>query len=240
MKLKFFLVLLTISTFAVTGRSQTVGDDIEEKAEQITALVLERVSDALNRPVVVVGEADDTLTVVKSADDESNVVTIRIEREYDYNAAENTLNTLRIVAIVVPCAMIAIIVFAVLWFLLMRIKGRNQLIAKAIDNNYQLPDSFYLRTDNRQDAADTANTDAASSRRADPNLPPLPNVPPRPYNTFERRQISNSISLVVAGIIVFLFFISFNAVTPGILFGGIPFAIGASRLACYWYFRNNN
>lgn len=115
-----------------------------------------------------------------------------------------------LVAIVlgVPCVAIVAALIVILTYALKRNKRRNEIIAKAIEYNYQLPDAFY-----------TGQRVSSSS----------PDAPMR-----DARKFYSSITFIAIGFSLIIFAIT--AGEPFFLLcGGIPLLIGIGRLIGYFY-----
>lgn len=238
---------------------QAVGESTEVIKEVLNKpiVVLDANNDTILSTVVDSVMHEGTLVIktgTKSADYENvDIKEPQVDNSEAYyrdrEVARNN-NETKIIAlgIMMPCIVIVILVLALFIFLIIKNRGRNKLIETAILNNYQLPDSFYT---GREPVSNTTTASAPGAMpENDAQLPPLPNQPPvapatpgtqgmgnrfSNLNYFERRQAVNAMVLMGIGVIVFLFFVFVGSVAVGFLIGGIPFIIGASRLATVLY-----
>lgn len=245
MKHNFFLSL-AFAMFPLVTMASAVPEQSEiDEAEQIVAKARETVAEVLNTPILIVSESNDTLYDNTSSAADTGNITITIHSDHE-NAESvqltkadlqelNVTRTAIMVGVIAPCITIALIVIVVLIFLLYRYRAKNRIIEKAIENNYQLPDSFYTGT-----VAPVAKETVVKEEKHDDSseLPPLPKTTPDiPLTPMDKQMITNSIRMVLIGLFIFLFFVFIGAGFVGVLAGGIPFAIGASRLLSYYYFR---
>lgn len=238
--LKYTLFFIAAISAGMTFRT-FAQEDVVEKFEQ----AMETVKETMNKPLSVREVSVDS-TVIEQGEErlDSN---FSYHTNIDYYKLEESLSddlrrefmdnefTLKVVAIgvIVPCAAIALIVIGTFIYLIIKTRARNRIIEKAIENNYQLPDSFFNKhtrgwTDNP--AEETASK--TSTFDSQPELPPLPNMTKPPMSPYEKRQFSNAVVLVLLGLILF---IALGSVF-GLILGGIPFVIGASRLITFFYF----
>lgn len=258
----FLIVSFIIATFNNIAQTDANGDKYVIK--EIIKEVKTEVEDVMNKPVVIINSENDTIysqnidtlansggiTIMLKNDSNNDMESYRLQNQAwemeQHKADKQHEFVLIIIAISVPSLIIAILIIATFIFLFNRVKSKNKLIEKAIENNYQLPDSFYTRSiyykvySNR--GYNTPREDAEKNQDEDnkDNLPPLPNCSMTSFNPFEQKQIRNAIVLSVIGIFIFLFFAGNGVPGVGFLIGGIPFALGASRLISFWLFRKNN
>lgn len=254
----FMIAAAMQAVISIGAKAAPLDPSIEVK--DVIENVTEAVNEALDRPLIII-TGNDTV-YAQNADTVNNsrniTITLKTDSNNGYaveNAAYDPLNDIRILklrekrealsvvlGIVIPCALIALAIIASFIFLFYRMRSRNKLIEKAIESNYQLPDSFFTGTFNsRQGSTDAKNFPTSTSQgddQTDSNLPPLPTIPPvPPMNFVERKQFTNSIVWMIVGVFVFLFFACNGATGVGFLAGGIPFAIGASRCFTTIYLR---
>lgn len=248
--LSLFLFTTAMLTFAKTEVPTNISIDTKEIVEQITSAV----SEVLDQPLVISTQSDTVISVRTDSAASKNNIIINItgkapevnstvypfEEEMAVRKLKEKREALTILlSIVIPCGIIALTVVGVFIFLFYKTKSRNRLIEKAIENNYELPDSFYSGINFSHTRVEgDASARKVTSDDNESQLPPLPNVPPvAPLNYMEKRQISNGIILTLVGIFIFLFFVCVKAVSVGFLAGGICVAIGASRIVTYWFLR---
>lgn len=129
----------------------------------------------------------------------------------------------------VPCIAVLIALGLMFSFLRRRNRERNELISKAIDHNYTLPDSFYGRqsTTYTQAASQSCNQADGDENAGHPTpaAPPVRN--PKTFN--------NALTLIVVGLCLFLFFTIVANAGLGFLIGGIPLFLGIGRMIGYYY-----
>lgn len=252
----FVLILLTFCF----GYNRISAQQENINLDSAVSYTLRTVNDVLNRPIVVIGENKDTLLQYSSdtilgAERASTIIINKFEKlpgaidditpiDISANELEKEQIYARTVAIAIiaPCATIFLVIIAVFIFLLYKNREKNRLIAKAIENNYQLPDSFYCGSATNiyesKESGRTYNSTPQTDREGQ-QLPPLPNIPPAPVNLFEKNQFTNGVTLTIVGLMIFLFFVCLGVSFVGFLAGGIPMAIGLSRIATFYYFRRN-
>ena len=129
----------------------------------------------------------------------------------------------------VPCVAVLIALGLMFNFLRRRNRERNELISKAIDNNYTLPDAFYGRQSSSYSQT-SCQPCSATEGEENANRPTPPPAPVRNPKTF-----SNALTLIVVGLCVFLFFTIVANAGVGFLLGGIPLFLGIGRMIGYYY-----
>lgn len=251
--LSIFPIMLIILATTVSASAQN--SNIEEKAEQLAGSIIEKtrqkVEKILDEPVVVVAqEGGDTLFQMQldsiSRDTSIKSIVINVpnpnpDDEFWINshtiAEEGHSHLRKIVAIgvIFPCITIVLIIIAIIVFLIVKNNQRNKVIYKAIENNYQLPESFY--SSSKKTLEDGSTVENPTS--AEPPVPGMPPIPKNmPYTPSERKTFTTGITQIIIGLFVFLFFISVDSMTAALLFGGILLAIGVSKIIPFFIFRN--
>ncbi|MDE6283136.1 MAG: hypothetical protein K2L97_04000 [Muribaculaceae bacterium] len=105
-----------------------------------------------------------------------------------------------------PWLAVIVGLIVILIYSLKRTRGRNELISRAIDQNYQLPDAFYLNTKNNgQNGGNNRNP----------------------------RKFYSATTLIAIGLVLVIFAFYVDA-EFFILAGGIPLLIGIGRLIGYY------
>ncbi len=125
------------------------------------------------------------------------------------------------------CSLTFVIIIAILVFLYLRIKNRNAIISKAIENGYNLPDTFYCNSINNINYNTNPKADSSSptDENNDIQLPP-PLI-------LEQKQFDIAIKYLSAGIgIIAIFSMWSNAVLASL--GIIPLLIGVGKLITYY------
>ncbi len=134
-----------------------------------------------------------------------------VERKVTNMSSMSLLCTL-LICFGIPAIAILVALYLILKFFTHRNRERNALIAQAIDNGYQLPDSFYL---NQRAEIDSNNASATGPQR-DP------------------QKFQSAITMISAGIALSVFFWVIE--TPfGFIAGGIPLLLGIGQLIGYFY-----
>lgn len=133
--------------------------------------------------------------------------------DFDLNQKVSDNNDLGFVAVVLaiifgfPCATIIIGLFLGLSYVSKRNRGRNELINKAIENNYQLPEAFYL---------------------AQKNINGAPMSPVR-----DARKFYRATTLIAVGLSIIIFAIWVDG-PFFVVVGGIPLLMGIGQLIGYY------
>lgn len=143
---------------------------------------------------------------------------------HDNNAWNDNIVALMSIIFIVPCLTILILSVLLIMFLNNKNRSRNNLISKAIDNNYPLPDSFY------------GMQAPASCEYPQPDGAPGLDSGARMVNAAQRdpRKFSSAVTLIAVGVGLtsFLLIVGAGAVS---CFGLIPLLIGAGQLVGYYY-----
>lgn len=148
---------------------------------------------------------DDDIKKIEDVFSESCVTVIDSN---DFPEGDSILLILLIV-FGIPCLTIIAGLIVVLVYLLKRIRGRNELIGRAIDANYSLPDVFYI----------------SSSKNTGSNNPSAP--------MRDSRRFYRAIALMSVGISVIVFAATCN-IPFFYMVGGIPFLIGIGQMVGYF------
>lgn len=124
----------------------------------------------------------------------------------------------------VPCFTLIVALVLLLLFFMRRTQARNEIIGKAIDANYPLPDAFFSNQsasqtyDNYPETEQGNNTGLQSRKlRRDP------------------RNFSSAVTLLAVGLALILFFAVLDRWSVAFLAGGIPFFLGIGKLIGYYY-----
>lgn len=120
-----------------------------------------------------------------------------------------------ILGIILPCVTLAVIAIIIGVFLYKRMRSRHEVIERAIENNYQLPDSFYTSHAPEQ----TVTTPEFTG-----TIPPLPT---------DLRKRDSGITLCSVGIAMILIFAVWGSKEIAVL-GIIPLLIGLGKLLTYY------
>lgn len=247
--ISFAVVSLFIIPSVAKAQNSKVEEQAQALAENIINYTQNKVEDVLNKPLLVVSQEGDTVFKMQidsmlTESGHSNIV-INIPAgnsdsydevrmmNYRANIEEGKIMA-KIVAVgvIFPCAAAILIVIAIVIFLLVKNRQRNNVIYKAIENNYQLPDSFY-RSQKRSDNDSYNAEPQINDESYVPGMPPIPNnLPPTPH---QRKEFISGVTFAGIGLFIFLFFLSVRSLSAGLLFGGIFFIIGATRILSFFF-----
>lgn len=143
------------------------------------------------------------------------------------------------ICFIVPCITLLIALAIVMIFFIKKNRERNRIIEKAIDANYQLPDSFF--TAQRRQGADPY---VMSNETFDPSMAPeRPQQNPSGWlklsltdpSTRDPKKFSSGVTLIAIGAALLLFFLTNTTFSVAVLAGGIPLFLGIGRLIGYFY-----
>lgn len=219
------------SDYQISHRSQVDTDEITEAVNEALREAFQNTNfnDTIfncdideDRLIVISNDSTAMTTSVMNRMPEIKINLMNDDSEwYSLQSEKNEQRSMvAIVSVVVPCVMIAIIIAVILLFFYYRMRNRNRVIEKAIENNYQLPIEFYsssgFNTNNMSDVKSTHN---------DGSVPP-----PLPRN--ERMRVSG-LRLVAIGLGLIIMFGAWGGIDAAVL-GIIPLLIGASYLANYY------
>lgn len=222
----------------------TVADRITENVQ----LKVEELTSSINDTIFSVNETGDTVKV--AADDKNGVsvpltVTIQ-ELSIDVNSGSNdnyyrlqrehmkiTMVTIQTIVIV---SLVLLATIAVLIFFYRRYKSRNEIIAKAIENNYKLPDVFYSGSTETSfpsnfrinptddDTSDVVVNPDSTDGEQQPAMPPVY----RNSRNFDKGWRNTAI-----GVGIIIIFNVWDAPAAAVL-GIVPLFIGAGQLLSYY------
>lgn len=133
-----------------------------------------------------------------------------------------------------PCCALVIALILWIWFINRRNKQRNELIAKAIDEDYKLPESFYTRqpTFPRYTVSPSDPTNDSQQANCTQTQPVyMPQIQPR---IRDGKSWRTAITLISIGIPLFLFFLIQGSEQAAVLIGGIPVFLGIGKLVAYY------
>lgn len=136
------------------------------------------------------------------------------------------------VAFVVPCMTIILALIILMVFFMKKNTARNNIISKAIDKGYQLPDSFYTGYSSQ---SGTPNDGGGVVYPSDDNGGKMFGMRVAPEASRDPKMFGSAMSLIAIGFALLLFF-SFNReIGVGFLCGGIPLFLGVGRMIAYYY-----
>lgn len=148
------------------------------------------------------------------------------------------------IIMVVPCVAVVLILLVLFRFLHKRNRERNELIAMAIDKDYELPESFYTKQPTYTpptivQAAPGENAEnngnAVSAQGATPQPKEQYIWQNQPVVSRNPRTLSTGLTLLAVGLAVFLSCAAYNNVGLGFIIGGIPLFIGIAKLVGYFF-----
>lgn len=227
-----------------TNVTERIAEHVQFKMDELTSSV--------NDTIFSVNAAGDSVKVARTAAHELSVpVMVTIQKlsvdvpsndNYDFYRIQRDhmrMTQATIISIVFGVLILAI-ALAVLIFLYRRLKSRNAIIAKAIENNYQLPDVFYSGSNEplvsfgnragREGSNDqsyvieTVNPDAPEGAQQSTPVPPV-------YRN--QRNFDRGWRNVAIGVGIIIIFNVWDAPAAAVL-GIIPLFIGAAQLISYY------
>ena len=217
--------------------SDNIAENIHEKLSKLSSVV--------NDTILSVNAAGDTVRATVSKMDKSAPITVTVEGlnvavkssvDYNYYDFERArLMTVQVTSVAVIIVLFLLFtIIAVLIFFYRRAKNRNEIIAKAIESNYQLPDSFYNPSSDRGWSVDIKydNTEKNGSEASDTNASTSSSVPTPPVYR-KNRDFEKGWRNVAIGIGVIIIFTAWDAPVVSVL-GIIPLLIGAGQLLTYY------
>lgn len=172
---------------------------------------------------IVAGE--DTIIQISEGTAQKAYVTVNVPAiNVEYSASRRITEAQRdqqrtllsIVFVAIPCATLAILAVILAIFLYKRMRSRHEVIEKAIDNEYTLPDSFYNGSNTTEDSGATTPDGI--------KIPPLPS---------DVKQRDSGFTLVIVGIVLMLLFAQWDATTM-LIVSLIPLLIGVGKLLTYY------
>lgn len=191
---------LAIAPMAAQPQNSAKIDTIVSVTEDAIVVDPIDISSATEEPVEVDDNSESVDDFISGFSDGSQMEKEIVEKHMGH--------VVGIIAIIfgVPCLAIIAALIVILIYALKRNQRRNAIIAKAIDNNYQLPDSFYT--------GQKSGTD--------------PNGPVR-----DSRKFYSSVTFIAVGFSLIVFAIASDE-PFFLLCGGIPLLIGIGKLIGYF------
>ena len=159
--------------------------------------------------------------------------------KYDYylykirNEQRETIQTTSISLTAIVFGSIFLIVISCLIVYYLNRRSRMKVIEKAIENNYQLPDSFYTGSNNtssRQSGEAECGTNDATQQQ------PSMNMAQQIFNYNNYRETRNGVTLTIVGLGLILVF-AFLGWSFMAALSVIPFLIGVSRILPFFLTR---
>lgn len=144
------------------------------------------------------------------------------------------------ICFIFPCLTIVVALIVLLIFLLKKNSTRAKIITAAIENDYQLPDSFYVGSSASPTQTPYSATDNATScgnggfsegERGQTVL----GAPTVPANNRDPRSFTSGVTLLGVGLAILLAFCAHDNYGLGWICGGVPMFLGAGRLLGYFY-----
>lgn len=263
MKKIFFFITLALMIGMSSCRINSHGENLDDLIDELSDLrenIIDEINESMDKKVVIINQTGDTVVNYYTdsvrtnanvnklmAAVDKNIEALRLQEAKIELAQQKTVSRIVTVAIFFPCLAIVLIVVAVLIFLLKRYRTRSAIIEKAIENGYDLPDSFFsgnpashvtynytvVTSEDKK-----AQTDSAGNGEAE-NVPPIPNIPPFPESPRVKDDFRKSMIWCGVGIVIIFFFLVAGAPEAAVICGGIPLLIGGARLATFFYFKGN-
>lgn len=252
--------LLLLAAFALPTSCITIpenidSEELESKIYEVQAKAIDQIHEALDQPLLVISQTGDTVVAYMpdSVAEGTAVrkITVHVDEAKEdirpYLADKQRQLIMAISAIIVPCVTVLLIAAAIMIFIFVRNRNRNALIEKAIENGYELPESFYsgqnttrviyqnAPTQPGQEATENAGQPTPSTGSAAPYfMPPIPPTPPT-----NSKNLQSGIKLAVIGFCILIFFLIVESPSVAILAGGIPLLLGIGRIASWYYLDKN-
>lgn len=231
---------------------EDIRTNVTERIAEHVQLKMDELTSSINDTIFSVNTAGDSVKIARTAANGlSTPVTVTIQKlsvnvpsndSYDFYRIQRDhmrMTQATIISIVFG-ALILAIALAVLIFLYRRLKSRNAIIAKAIENNYQLPEVFYsgsnepLVSFGNRGARDDKNDESYMITPVNPDAPegekqatPIPPV----YRN--QRNFDKGWRNVAIGVGIIIIFNVWDAPAAAVL-GIIPLFIGAGQLLSYY------
>ena len=144
----FFTISIIASiSFSSCQRKAITQEEIEEFSRQINEKLeqLDRINSSNSSVVINDSSATDSIVRIKAENDTQKAEITIIQNQKDRFESEGIfILAIVFIAIVTPFASIVLIIFFAIRGITSRQRERNKLIEKAIDNNYPLPDNFFI------------------------------------------------------------------------------------------------
>lgn len=130
----------------------------------------------------------------------------------------------------IPCLTIAVALVLLLVFLIKKNRTRTEIITRAIENHYELPESFYTgqTSANCLYGPATGQGSEASDHQGT-------TLQPVSASMRDPRKFSSAMTTIAVGLALLLFFVINVNSGMGFLIGGIPLFIGVGKLLSYLY-----
>lgn len=242
-------LLLSISTIILLICSSCLDIHVDKQSkidtQAIARQVKEQVQAEINDISLPSVNLNDTLAVVPdSATSQIQTITapvpVVIEKidvsisndNYRHYYDEYFRYQVIIIVVCSICALAFALVVILLIFFYKRTKNRNMLIAKAIENSYMLPDSFYTGRETEPVRRETEPVMGGYKQQSDinNNCDNTPTPPPMPRNS---RLFDSAVKYISVGVGIFFIFAVCGA-DPIAAFGIIPILIGVGKLLTYF------
>lgn len=178
---------------------------------------------------------DDETYILKGArafrlDDFDDILDSAINRHTEFfdNSENEMLVPVVAICFGIPCFTLIVALVLLLIFFLKKTQARNEIIGKAIDANYPLPEAFFTNPSASQ-AFYNQEGDYISDQGQKPSMQHQAKLRRDPKN------FSSAISLLAIGLALILFFTMIDRWPIAFLAGGIPFFLGIGKLIGYYY-----
>lgn len=238
MKKLLFILATTIFQTAIlaqTPATETVVADSVIQTDSIVITETPQVTQTTNSSVTVLGD-EEYLVYDGHVYNINELVAEPRQQNIESEAVTNAKLIKKVVALaicfIVPCVTILAILIILIVFFLKKNKAKNEIIQKAIDAGYQLPETFYtgqrtvvidapIAIENTQEEPGSSKK-LFGAKLTDPTLR-------------DSKKFSSGVTLVAVGLALLLFFICQREWGVGMLAGGIPLFVGLGRLIGYFY-----
>lgn len=225
-----------ISTTTAPGRDSTASTITTDSAATALVLSITGDNDHSARIVEVNGteyllQGGNAFQVEKFKKLNAEAVAHKVKKQmhdeilayHDNNAWNENIVALMSIIFIVPCFTILILSGLLILFLTNKNKSRNDIISKAIDHNYPLPDSFYGVTPPSCDyqPSEGANATDLGSGKVNPSQR-------------DPKKFSSAVTLIAGGVGLTLFLLLVGAGSVS-CFGLVPLLMGIGQLVGYYY-----
>lgn len=228
----FAAALLASGTFTSCYRESTPPEprlDVDKISEQVrqaidNEIALVELSDTISfqsttdsatvaaskRPVSI-----NNLKVIVDNDEYSLAV-----EQYNKRMREGHKFTLSILFLLLPMLIVLAVTVGLFIYVFRKTTERNRLIQQAIENNYQLPDSFY------------ENNNLFNFKKGGTGKDVNGNTPPPTHR--DQKLFNKGITYICIGLAIFIFFLTVSAEEAAAL-ALIPVFIGVAKLITYYH-----
>lgn len=152
-RLVYFLVVALIACVSLSScqRKAITQEEIDEFSRQINEKLEQLNKTKTSDSCIIINDSSvtDSIINIKTENDRQKAEITIIQAQKDRFESEGIFVIIIVfIAIVTPFACIVLIIFFTIRGITSRQREHNKLIEKAIDNNYHLPDNFFISQKN--------------------------------------------------------------------------------------------